>query len=157
MKKMTTFIINVLMIQHKIHTIIRATFTGGTLVIYLLIGYLTSAPSINTIFKKGEKPMKEVTKLLINDFKIKELGYDFMGFSLCKNSLLSFHHLILSKEYCKKAHLGKGYWYWNGVILCQDTSHEYLHLIQRYEPIHSKVLFNVHASVWFYFPICCFS
>lgn len=77
--------------------------------------------------------MKEVTKLLINDFKIKELGYDFMGFSLCKNSLLSFHHLILSKEYCKKAHLGKGYWYWNGVILCQDTSHEYLHLIQRYE------------------------
>lgn len=77
--------------------------------------------------------MKEVTKLLINDFKIKELGYDFMGFSLCKDSLLSFHHLILSKEYCKKAHLGKGYWYWNGVILCQDTSHEYLHLIQRYE------------------------
>lgn len=76
--------------------------------------------------------MKEVTKLLINDFKIKELGYDFMGFSLCKNSLLSFHHLILSKEYCKKAHLGKGYWYWNGVILCQDTSHEYLHLVQRY-------------------------
>lgn len=77
--------------------------------------------------------MKEVTKLLINDFKIKELGYDFMGFSLYKDSLLSFHHLILSKEYCKKAHLGKGYWYWNGVILCQDTSHEYLHLIQRYE------------------------
>lgn len=75
--------------------------------------------------------MKEVTKLLINDFKIKELGYDFMGFSLCKDSLLSFHHLILSKEYCKKAHLGKGYWYWNGVILCQDTSHEYLHLVQR--------------------------
>lgn len=76
--------------------------------------------------------MKEVTKLLINDFKIKELGYDFMGFSLYKDSLLSFHHLILSKEYCKKAHLGKGYWYWNGVILCQDTSHEYLHLVQRY-------------------------
>ena len=77
--------------------------------------------------------MKQVSKLLINDFKIKELGYDFLGFSLQKGSILSFHHLILSKEYCKKAHLGKGYWYWNGVILVQDTAHEYLHLIQRYD------------------------
>ena len=76
--------------------------------------------------------MKQITKLLINDFKIRELGYDFMGFYLQKESILSFHHLVLSKEYCKKAKLGKGYWYWNGVILCQDTSHEYLHLIQRY-------------------------
>ena len=77
--------------------------------------------------------MKQVTNLLINDFKIKELGYDFLGFSLQKNCILSFHHLILSKEYCKKAKLGKGYWYWNGVILVQSTAHEYLHLIQRYD------------------------
>lgn len=77
--------------------------------------------------------MKQVTKLLINDFKIKQLGYDFMGYSLQKDSILSFHHLILSKEYCKKAKLGKGYWYWNGVILNQENSHEYLHLIQRYD------------------------
>lgn len=76
--------------------------------------------------------MKQVSKLLIDEFKINELGYDFMGFYLQKGSILSFHHLVLSKEYCKKAKLGKGYWYWNGVILCQDTSHEYLHLIQRY-------------------------
>jgi hypothetical protein len=77
--------------------------------------------------------MKEVTKLLINNFKIKELGYDFLGFSIQKDSILSFHHLILSKEYCKKKKLGTGYWYFNGVILVQDTSHEYLHLIQRYD------------------------
>ena len=77
--------------------------------------------------------MKAITNLLINDFKIRELGYDFMGFSFDKKSILSFHHLILSKEYCKKAHLGTGYWYFNGVILCQETSHEYLHLIQRYD------------------------
>lgn len=75
--------------------------------------------------------MKEVSKLLIRDFRIKELGYDFMGFSLNKNTL-SFHHLIFSKEYCKKMKLGTGYWYFNGVILCQETSHDYLHLIQRY-------------------------
>lgn len=77
--------------------------------------------------------MKEVSKILINDFKIKSLGYDFMGFHLQKDSILSFHHLILSKEYCRKMGLGKGYWYWNGVILVQDTAHEYLHLIQRYD------------------------
>lgn len=77
--------------------------------------------------------MKQVTNLLINDFKIKELGYDFLGFSIRKNDVLSFHHLILSKEYCKKAKLGNGYWYWNGVILCQETSHSYLHLIQKYD------------------------
>ncbi len=76
--------------------------------------------------------MKQVTNILINEFKINELGYDFMGFSLEKN-ILSFHHLILSKEYCKIKKLGKGYWYENGVILCQETSHEYLHLIQRYD------------------------
>jgi hypothetical protein len=44
--------------------------------------------------------MKEVSKLIIRDFRIKELGYDFMGFSLNKN-ILSFHHLIFSKEYCR--------------------------------------------------------
>lgn len=77
--------------------------------------------------------MRQVTKLLINDFKIKELGYDFMGFFLAKEDTLSFHHLILSKEYCRKTKLGKGYWYWNGVILSQEISHEYLHLIQRTE------------------------
>lgn len=77
--------------------------------------------------------MRQVTKLLINDFKIKELGYDFMGFFLAKEDTLSFHHLIFSKEFCRMAKLGKGYWYWNGVILSQEISHEYLHLIQRTE------------------------
>lgn len=76
--------------------------------------------------------MKEVTKLLINDFKIKKLDYDFMGYSLQKNDSYTFHHLILSREFCKKIDVGKGYWYDNGCILC-GNSHEYLHLVERLE------------------------
>ena len=77
--------------------------------------------------------MKEVTKLLINDFKIEELSYDFMGYSIQKDTSLTFHHLILSREFCKKIDVGKGYWYENGCVLCEN-SHQYLHLIERYMP-----------------------
>jgi len=31
--------------------------------------------------------MKDVTKLMINEFKIKELGYDFMGYELQKSDI----------------------------------------------------------------------
>lgn len=75
--------------------------------------------------------MKPVTKLLINNFKIEELGYDFMGYSLHKKDSYNFHHLIYSHEYCRKNNLGDGYWYSNGVILCGNSSHPYLHLIER--------------------------
>ena len=47
--------------------------------------------------------MKEVTKLLINDFKIKQLNYDFMGYSLQRGDIYTFHHfLIANREYCGK-------------------------------------------------------
>lgn len=75
--------------------------------------------------------MKQVTKMLINDFKIKQLKYDFLGYSLQKGDSYNFHHLIYSHEYCRKNNLGDGYWYNNGVILCGNSSHPYLHLIER--------------------------
>lgn len=68
--------------------------------------------------------MREVTKLLINKYKIEELGYDFMGYSLQKNDIYTFHHLIIPKRD------GGEYEEWNGVILCGLTSHPYLHLIE---------------------------
>ena len=68
--------------------------------------------------------MKEVTKLMINDFKIKELGYDFMGFSLQKGDIYTFHHLIVPNRDGGKIER------WNGAILCGATSHPYLHLIE---------------------------
>lgn len=67
--------------------------------------------------------MKEVTKLLINDFKIKEIGYDFMGFSLQKGDIYTFHHLIIPRRH------GGPYAYWNGAVLC-STPHQYLHTIE---------------------------
>lgn len=67
--------------------------------------------------------MKEITKLMINEFKIKELGYDFMGYSLQKGDIYTFHHLIIPNRH------GGRYERWNGAILC-STPHQYLHVIE---------------------------
>lgn len=78
--------------------------------------------------------MKYVTKLMVNEFKIKELGHDFMGYRVTRKSPLSFHHTIISHKKCLEDGLGHGYWKWNGSILVQDTSHEYIHVIERIDP-----------------------
>ena len=67
--------------------------------------------------------MKEVTKDLINNFNINELGYDFMGYEKQYKDMLSFHHLLIPNRY------GGPYAYWNGVIL-YTIPHKYLHLIE---------------------------
>lgn len=77
--------------------------------------------------------MKAITKEMINDFKIETLGYDFMGYTFEDINELSFHHMIVPKRDCRKLGLGTGYLYWNGAILVQTSSHEYLHAIERYE------------------------
>lgn len=74
--------------------------------------------------------MREITKQMISDYQIKEKGIDFMGYPASQKSQLSFHHLIIQHRYCKEAGLGDGYLWWNGAILVQNTSHEYLHLIE---------------------------
>ena len=74
--------------------------------------------------------MREITKLMIKDFKIMKLRYDMMGYKVDRKESLSFHHLIVPRRLCKEQGLGDGYLYWNGSILRQDTSHDYLHLIQ---------------------------
>lgn len=67
--------------------------------------------------------MREVTRLMINEFKIKELGYDFMGYSLQRGDVYTFHHLIIPNRH------GGPYARWNGAILF-TTPHQYLHLIE---------------------------
>ena len=74
--------------------------------------------------------MREITKLMINQFRIMKLGYDFMGFTVDKKNSLSFHHLIIPRRSSKEYGIGEGYLWWNGAILRQDTSHDYLHLIE---------------------------
>lgn len=68
--------------------------------------------------------MKQVTELMIRQYKIKQLGFDFMGYRLQKNDIYTFHHLIVPKR------RGGTYEKWNGAILCGTTSHPYLHLIE---------------------------
>lgn len=67
--------------------------------------------------------MKEVTKLMINEFKLRELGHDFMGYHLQKGDIYTFHHLIVPNRN------GGPYARWNGAILF-STPHQYLHVIE---------------------------
>ena len=67
--------------------------------------------------------MKAVTKLMIREFKIKELGYDFMGYSLQQDDIFTFHHLIIPNK------LGGTSTIDNGAVLFR-RSHTYLHLIE---------------------------
>lgn len=71
---------------------------------------------------------------MINDFKIMKLGYDFLGYKVNRKQDLSYHHLIIPRRHCKEAGLGEGYLYWNGAILRQNTSHDYLHIIEKIDP-----------------------
>ena len=75
--------------------------------------------------------MKEITRQMIKIYNIKD--FDFMGYDIKRKESLSFHHLIVAKRNCHKERLGNGYYIWNGAILVQDTSHNYLHLIEHYD------------------------
>lgn len=75
--------------------------------------------------------MKEITKYMIKNFRIMKLGYDFMGYKIDRKESLSFHHLVIAKKDCKDLGYGEGYYQWNGAILVQNTSHDYLHTIER--------------------------
>lgn len=68
--------------------------------------------------------MHKVTKFMIKEYKIRQLGYDFMGYKLKRGDIYSFHHLIVSKS------KGGPYEPWNGAVLCESTSHTYLHVIE---------------------------
>jgi hypothetical protein len=79
--------------------------------------------------------MREITKLMIAKYKLLELKYDFMGYEFNKEKELSFHHLIVPKRICKIERLeNDGYYETNGSILVRKSSHNYIHLIERYDP-----------------------
>lgn len=89
--------------------------------------------------------MREITKEMIIAYELKKLGYDFMGYEFNKPQQLSFHHLVVAHRYCKQLGYGEGYLWWNGVILRQNTSHEYLHVIEskdidRFNAITSELI-----------------
>lgn len=78
--------------------------------------------------------MKRITREMMSVFKIKKIGYDFMGYTFKRENDLTFHHLIIPFKECKKCGLGDGCLFWNGAILNQSTSHDYLHVIERVDP-----------------------
>lgn len=71
--------------------------------------------------------MKYVTHLMVNEFKMKQLKFDFMGYDFKKVDDLSYHHLIIPKRN------GGLITRENGAILKRDTSHDYLHIIERFD------------------------
>lgn len=76
--------------------------------------------------------MKEITKLMVNQYRIKKIGYDFMGYRFVSPTDLSYHHLIIEKDKGGEETVE------NGSILVRKTSHDYLHIIERFD----KEIFN---------------
>lgn len=71
--------------------------------------------------------MKEITKLMIKKYALNKLKYDFMGYPFQSNSQLSYHHLIIPRR--KNGPMT----FENGSILRQNTAHDYLHVIEKYD------------------------
>jgi len=72
--------------------------------------------------------MKEIKKEMIKIFHIDKLGFDMMGYKFKRKGDLSYHHLIVP---CR---LEGPVLFDNGAILRQNTSHDYLHIIERIDP-----------------------
>ena len=87
--------------------------------------------------------MLEVTKDLIKNFKVYEHGYDFMGYPFVNPNELTFHHIIDRKD-CLNMGLGEGYEYWNGSILVRNTSHDYIHVIQKFD---NNIYYDITSEI----------
>lgn len=71
--------------------------------------------------------MKDITRLMVLMYKLDLLGIDFMGYEKEGNGELSYHHLIIPKR------KGGIETIQNGAII-RRIPHDYLHIIERYDP-----------------------
>lgn len=67
--------------------------------------------------------MKEITRQMIRQYKLKKLGIDFMSYQY-SDRWASYHHLIVPKR------LGGEETKQNGAVLMRNTAHDYLHKIE---------------------------
>ena len=74
--------------------------------------------------------MRDVTRGMISEFRILELGYDFLGYEKQEGDLLTFHHLLVPRRLCTDEL--NGYTRDNGAIL-YTTAHQYLHVVEVYD------------------------
>ena len=77
--------------------------------------------------------MRQSTKNLIRKYALMKLKYDFMGYEFEELEDLSFHHLLIPRTISPLLGMDRGYFEWNGVILVQRTSHEYLHIVEYFD------------------------
>lgn len=75
---------------------------------------------------KGLFKMGKLSDRLYYDFKLNQLGYDFMGYEFDSKKELSYHHI-------QPKHFGGQTTYDNGALLVRSTSHNYIHLIEEYD------------------------
>ena len=78
--------------------------------------------------------MKPVVEDLMQEFKIYQLNYDFMGYTPRENDIYTYHHAIIPAR--KDGAMTRE----NGLILCGRSSHTYLHIIENYEHEFFKLI-----------------
>jgi len=88
--------------------------------------------------------VRPITNHMIKVYGLDKQGFDFMGYTFKNKNELSFHHLVVARQLCKEFGLGDGYQQWNGAILKQLTSHDYLHLIQR---IDEEIFYRITCEM----------
>ena len=69
---------------------------------------------------------------MVNDYGLRKLHADMLGYKVVRNNDFSFHHLIIPHRDCGRQRIPhEGYVDWNGAILSSRTSHPYIHVIER--------------------------
>lgn len=66
--------------------------------------------------------MKEITKQLIKEFKLEQLGIDFMGYPK-QGDIYTAHHLLVPAREGGKL-------IWENTVVLRANPHNYLHLIE---------------------------
>ena len=106
--------------------VIQISRTLGKYNLYLFYGTYKVFENPVGFFLCGVE-VKYITKLMINEYGMKEMGHDFMGYALQKGDIYTYHHLIVPRRN------GGPITVQNGAILCGKTAHPYLHLIEYYD------------------------
>ena len=72
--------------------------------------------------------MKPITREMIKMYQLNKLGFDFIGYKFNRSEQLSYHHNVIAKRNGGLETIR------NGAILVRDTSHDYIHIIERIDP-----------------------
>lgn len=91
---------------------------------------LLGAKRVNLLrsFFVGRDKMKPITREMIKMYQLNKLGFDFMGYKFNRSEQLSYHHNVIAKRNGGLETIR------NGAILVRDTSHDYIHIIERIDP-----------------------